>query len=579
MKVGFTIFSLLWYSYMSINVIAQDAFPGYDVIGKGYDIFGEYANNKSVFDYPIFDYSKMASSPNKATPRFIHLKNISNHVIKTIEGFSKREYVTNLSSQAGLSIDAYCFKGSVDNQFSSNTSASSNYLYYTYMDINTKWKVSLDTRNIDTLIKYLDSQFAYDLENSSPKEIFEHYGTHFIASAYLGGRIDYSTTAEMNNLVNTTEVKTAIDASYNMIEASTEIDTKSESVLKQTKASSKLNIVGGNSEFANSINNHAQYLKWAEGIKGAPVLSGFDDKSLKPIWILIKDQKRKEELIEYFNSVIVPSHPLPNYFKHDPILDNEDLSRQFSVNVIGFLINKDCDAGTVLGGDEDGEFKYRIKIYSNGELVKTFETEEGYVRKVWSGQYLTIDKIAKVTVPIVEDANIKVEWKLTEIDTYTDNERVGEGAQKHNSPFSIQDLYNVQDENENLFWETLLWHSEGCNATLQYQIISEQNTIAYDLGNKGWTEFEKGNYDKSLFYSKEALKLDNSLWFVHYNVGLVYLIQNNPRAYEKYKYITDLCDDEKLINEALKDILEYEKKHGELANSEPIKLWLKTKTK
>ncbi|NQY30399.1 MAG: hypothetical protein HRT69_13110, partial [Flavobacteriaceae bacterium] len=143
---------------LTSNMFSQSNYPGFDVIGKGYDVFGEYANSKSILDYPIFDFSKMKhriNSENESVPVYVTIKNASSHIIKTIEGSSKKEYIENLSEEAGLSLNVFFFKGSFEHQFNKNSTQSSNHLYYTYMDVNTKWKVSLDIRNNDTLITHL----------------------------------------------------------------------------------------------------------------------------------------------------------------------------------------------------------------------------------------------------------------------------------------------------------------------------------------------------------------------------------------------------------------------------------------
>jgi len=560
---------------LTTNIFAQSNYPGFDVIGKGYDVFGEYANNKSIVDYPIFDFSKMkrrVNSENESVPVLISVKNASNHIIKTVEGSSKKEYIENLSKEAGLSLNAFFFKGSFEHQFNKTSTQSSNHLYYTYMDVNTKWKVSLDIRNKDSLINHLDNQFKSDLETISPKELFELYGTHYISNAYLGGRIDYSTTTEINESITKTDVKNAINAQLNSIKGSIEWDDKTKNTYKQITTSTKLNIVGGNSEFTNNINNHTQYLKWAEGIKKTPVLSGFDDKSLRPIWELTKNVTRQNELKSYFTTSILSKYPLPLFFKKDDVLDNKELTKKLNVLIRGFQINKDCD-----GADEDGDFQYHIRVYSNGKLIEASKTKEGRVHKVWSGNFLAINKNVQIEVPLKSNSNIRIEWKLTEIDRYTSNEIVGNNSKTHLFPFSAKDLYNRKNQNNNYYWEAPLFHSNECNAVFSYQIKPIQNKTATEFGNNGWYAFEKNNFDDALSYSREALKLDNTLWYAHYNVALVYLIQGNPRAFDKYKHTTSLCDNKRTINGALQDILDYESKNGEIQNSNSVKLWLRSK--
>jgi len=563
---------------LTFNLNAQIKFPGFNEIGKGYNVFGEFANSESVITNELFDFTKIETIKNgygHTIPKFIRVDNISSHRTKSVEGSSMKEYISNLSTEVGLSADAYFFKASIKRQFNTTNTQTSNVFYYTYMDINTKWRVSIDIRNIDTLINFLSLQFKNDLETLSPETLFQTYGTHFIASAYFGGRIDYSSITEINTNTNTNTLKSALDAKYKIISGDFNSNNYNSELSSSSKNTTSLNVIGGNSEFTNNINNTEQYKKWAEGIKEDPVLCEFDNKSLIPIWVLTNNSVRKKELEDYFNNITLKKYPLPIFFKKDEILDNEKIYKKFNVNITGFMINNDCDEGTYLTGDEDGEFLYEIIVYINDEKVKTFQSKQ--VSKVWSGNFLNINKNTQITVPYIENANIKIQCELVEVDTYTDNELVGNEIQIHKLPFSLNDLYNFEDNENNLYWRANLYRDKGCNATLFYQITPIINNTAKDFGSKGWYEFEKGNLDGCLYYSKEALKEDNSLWFVHYNVALVYLIQGNPLAFEKYKFTTNLCTNKNTINAALKDIIDYEAKNGMLKNSERVKLFLKSK--
>lgn len=561
----------------SCFVSAQEQYPGKDIIGHGYDVFGRYANTKSITDYPIFNFSKVEKMKNgydHNLPKFVKIKNISDHLIKTVEGSSKSEYITNLSQNMGLSGKAFFFKASIDNQFNEDNSSVSELLYYTYMDINTKWKVSLDIRNMDSLISYLDPQFKLDLNNLEPSELFELYGTHIIASAYLGGRIDYTTCTELNSNVSTTDVKTAIKAKYGMIQGNVTLGEGSKATLSKVKTQTKFNVIGGSSEYTTNL-NHDQYESWAEGIKSKPVLCGFNDKSLMPIWLLTNDASRQEVLNKYFLEVLLPNNPLPNNFKPDPVLDNYDLTEEFKITAAGFMITKDCDY-YYLTGDEAGEIKYSVTVKNNNnELIGRFKTPSGKHHSMWSGQFLTINESATFTLPLKESSSIYVFTNLYEEDDLK-MEVLGEKKKIHSFPFSSKDLYNNEIDGIDI-WQERLYKDSDCDGTFYYRIETVENNTAFDYGNKGWEEYKIGDYSQCLFYCKEALKLDNTLWFVQYNAALMYLINGNPRAIEKYQKISELCTQKPTIEAALDDIVNHEENFGVLSNSEPIKILLKSK--
>ena len=74
-------------SCFSLALFAQ-SFPGQDIIGKGYNVFGEFANNKSIQPYPLFDFSRMSKSQSQGytVPRRVFLKEVNEHIVETIEG-------------------------------------------------------------------------------------------------------------------------------------------------------------------------------------------------------------------------------------------------------------------------------------------------------------------------------------------------------------------------------------------------------------------------------------------------------------------------------------------------------------
>lgn len=56
------LYSLALLLMLPATQIAQNQCPGITVVGRGYDIFGEYANNKSVKE-PLFDLNNYENKP------------------------------------------------------------------------------------------------------------------------------------------------------------------------------------------------------------------------------------------------------------------------------------------------------------------------------------------------------------------------------------------------------------------------------------------------------------------------------------------------------------------------------------
>lgn len=157
--ISFVLLSSSW-----INGIAQSTLsPGLDILGYGYDVFGKYADQKSKKKYCLFNYDNYSESPIGSdlykVPQYVVLENISDHIIKTVKGSSIRDYSSSLSKSAGLGYDAMFFSASINTTYSESTSGSERKFYFTYMDANTKWRISFDERSISNLKSILDPQF------------------------------------------------------------------------------------------------------------------------------------------------------------------------------------------------------------------------------------------------------------------------------------------------------------------------------------------------------------------------------------------------------------------------------------
>ena len=298
-----------------------------------------------------------------------------------------------------------------------------------------------------------------------------------------------------------------------------------------------------------------------------------------PIWLLAKNESRRLQLEKYFNSQIITKYPFPTFFKSDPILDSEDFVAHYSIHIYGFEIIDDCDASTLLTVDESGDFKYAISIYENDNRVANYSSPEGQYYSMTAGENLNINKMVKVEFPLSKESSISVKYFLKDYDEISADDVLGSAKNTHPFPFSKNILYNSTTDDGKLYYSQRLYHSSTCEANFNYVIFPDRDPTAMEFGNKGWQEYEKGNYNECLNYSRKALEINNTLWYAQFNVALVYLIQKNPKAFNKYQTICEYCGDTDTIKAALQDISDYEKKFGELQNSEPVKILLKSKLK
>lgn len=306
---------LMTFMLLSVMAFGQEpkVAPGQDIVGYGYNVFGKFADNESLKNYCLFDwsdpYTKAFGSHQYSIPGKVMLKNIGKKVKTEVSGADKRSYAKSFSASVGMGFDAILFSASVNTTFSKSSSGSSAEYFHTIRDANRIWQIAIDERyDHKTMLK---PKVKQDIDNMPPGKLFDLYGTHYVASAYLGGRADYSTVTTITTSMNTQSIGAAVEASYNRISAnaSTEMTQQQKHIQENTR--STLTVTGGNAEFANNIQNYEAYANWASGIRDLPVLCDFDKKSLIPIWELASTQARKNKLKAYFMNVMLKNYELP----------------------------------------------------------------------------------------------------------------------------------------------------------------------------------------------------------------------------------------------------------------------------
>jgi hypothetical protein len=336
--------------------------PGLDVLGYGYDVFGSYADQKSKKRYCLFKYSNFSETPIGSylysVPQFVFLENISNHIVKTVSGESIRDYASSLSVKAGLEGETMFFKGSINSSFDKSVTGTEQHFFFTYMDANTKWRISFDERRLANLKIILDPDFVKDLATMDPVELFALYGTHYIASAFLGGRADFTSESVIKSTTKTQDISVAVEAKFKVVSGSGSLDSKNAETLNKSETKTKLTVVGGNSQYANDISDKETYRLWADGIERMPVLCDFDKNSLKPIWDFCDSPARKAVLIAHFNKMCA-ENPLPKSFANlGAIAANAYMVKNKAANLYwdfaGFNTNAEQKGGMLMISPKDG---------------------------------------------------------------------------------------------------------------------------------------------------------------------------------------------------------------------------------
>lgn len=298
--------------------------PGLDIVGYGYNIFGKFADNESLKPYPLFNFGEDRVVPvggrRYDVPQFVMLENIGKKEVTEVSGSNEREFTKNYSISVGLDIDAAVFGASVNTAIDKSWGGKERNFFHTIRDANRTWRISIDRRV--NLRDILDPAAKNDIDKMDPAELFDLYGTHFVASAFLGGRSDFTSVTRVTEKYTEQDITVAVSAKYKVVSANVETNFSNKEKEIESNTRTELTVTGGNSEYAGNIHDFNMYKLWADGIRELPVLCDFEKGSLRPIWDLTDNPTRKAQLEAAFNEMI-KMYPIPEAIADLVTIKNE----------------------------------------------------------------------------------------------------------------------------------------------------------------------------------------------------------------------------------------------------------------
>jgi len=300
---------------ISGNLFAQKQCPGITVVGNGYDVFDQYANNKSVKE-PLFNLGEYQNSPmddgqEYKVPSLVRLKFINEKDYKTTEGSSLRQYANSMSAEVGMGYDGLLFSGSVNSRFGSEKSKLTRNYFYTITDWTRVWKVYINPAKTN-LRQYLTTDAKTAIDTWTPEKLFQVFGTHYVNSGYFGGAMEFNLSEKFTSQSEANSIAVSVQARYANVSANSSVSFNKSSVNESMKSNTKIYARGGDVQYANksSAGDNNQYNLWVNSIPTKAVLIDFEKGSLVAIWTLAGTQARKAKLEAAFK-VMLKNNPLP----------------------------------------------------------------------------------------------------------------------------------------------------------------------------------------------------------------------------------------------------------------------------
>lgn len=283
------------------DTTGPETVPEMSVLGMGYDVFSNYADPAEVCAGVLNVDAMYRDGLLERVP-------YEKSIFRTAHGSSIQEYSANLCTSVSLAGSYTFFSGAAKMNFSSSRYTSDRYSFATVQSLIQKyaWRVKRDV-TVDKLRSYVRAEVQQRLDDPgfSCEDIFYMYGTHVISGFTVGGRLDYSVSADMSQVEYSTAVDLYAEASFKKGFASASISTEThieedlasfESVMEK-----HLQVYGGRSEYGQHIINDDDYRDWIESVDERPVFCDFEDNGLLPIWELCSQPARKAALQEAFD--------------------------------------------------------------------------------------------------------------------------------------------------------------------------------------------------------------------------------------------------------------------------------------
>ncbi|MCW2259345.1 MULTISPECIES: hypothetical protein [Sphingobacterium] len=293
-----------------INWKRIDPTEKYFMLGYGYDITGKYAHPAFTRN-KVIDIEALHNDNGRISSGFVSMGGPELEISGTRE-----ECIRTMGERAGLSSDEiakykHIFKETFESSFKNDTTFKS--LTYHYEGVSQVILFAFfeiyDLNFVETEYKYVTAQFKKDLETKTATEIISLYGTHVLKRIKVGQRMDY--LYRNNQQTHTGSWLSPTINKYFIPGPSMWTDKPQDEV--PLKENLSIQFIGGSNQNTNSwmidVTNYTgkkvvsqEWNNFSE--KNNTLIDFFRNDGVVPIYNFVKDEKKKQALIEAYNSYL-----------------------------------------------------------------------------------------------------------------------------------------------------------------------------------------------------------------------------------------------------------------------------------
>jgi hypothetical protein len=193
----------------------------YDLLGYGYDMTGDFLENRNASDAPVIDMERFV----RENPTRIDTPTSSEGDDKVYAGSTAYDYLKEVTKKSkvsagvdvlgGADLKRTLFSGifTGKSEYESKYSFSSKYAFAS-CDTRVQLKRIRTTQDatINDLIQYLTPDFINNMNTQDAASLVRRYGTHVLLDISIGGRLNFSYKTEFRKEFNSEQRTKSVEA-------------------------------------------------------------------------------------------------------------------------------------------------------------------------------------------------------------------------------------------------------------------------------------------------------------------------------------------------------------------------------
>lgn len=257
-----------------------------EYLGKGYKGYQYYASPESC-TFSLFDLTD---------PAVVDIQDAPKWEGRFASGENKTSFYDEFFVKASVSGVYDGFSGEITSTFNKSTLKNRTHSFATANIAQTYYRLTV----LDSAP--LKKEVAEDLLQLEPNALFDKYGTHYLKSIYIGGRIGFSSFADRSKVTKTFNLQATVDASYlEIVKGSASAGTVAKQDIEIVSRNKRIIVKGGDPAKAANVQDGSgepaeSYNAWAASVPDFMSISDIADNGMVPIYELVADSDRREVL-------------------------------------------------------------------------------------------------------------------------------------------------------------------------------------------------------------------------------------------------------------------------------------------